>query len=84
MTLRREEDEIHALGLVSPSLGLAGAGGRAPVQCRTDLRRVGPGPRPCVTVPTALMTDTTDVADEDGTQPAIVTNPAIASTAATD
>lgn len=33
MTLRREEDEIHALGLVSPSLGLAGVGGRAPVHC---------------------------------------------------
>jgi len=31
LTLRREEDEIHAHGLVSKSLGLAGLGTTAPV-----------------------------------------------------
>jgi RimJ/RimL family protein N-acetyltransferase len=33
MTLRREEDEIHAHGLVSSSLGLARLAERAPVHC---------------------------------------------------
>ena len=33
MTLRREDDEFHARGLVSPSIGLAAIGRTAPVHC---------------------------------------------------